>query len=313
MKAEGVNAMDRITVIGSLNMDMVINAPRIPALGETILGGGFSTIPGGKGANQATAIARLGGDLAMAGCVGDDAFGGQLIRSLKESSVDVSNVVKIPGCSTGVAVIAVCGGDNCIIVDPGANGHMDAARVTSLKSLIAGSAMIVLQLEIPLDAVAQAMWIAKKHDVKVLLNPAPAVPLDPEILRMTDFITPNESECGILTGRTIRTVDDAKEATMLLRDREANAVVVTLGENGALLRDKDGPYHVTARKVTAVDTTAAGDSFTGALAWAVVHGKSMRDSVRFASLAASVTVTRRGAQTSLPSYAEVIALCPADL
>ena len=297
--------MDRITVIGSLNMDMVINTPRAPAIGETILGSGFSTVPGGKGANQAVAIARLGGAVSMAGCVGEDSFGEILVRNLKDNGVDVLNIGKVAGCSSGVAVIAVCGGDNCIIVDPGANSRMDAGKAAGLEPLIAGSAMIVLQLEIPLKTVEQVMMIAKKHGTKVLLNPAPAVPLRKEILQMADIITPNESECELLTGRTIRSVDDAKEATLRLRVAGANAVVITLGEKGAILHDGSSFLHVPARKVQVVDTTAAGDSFTGALAYATVNGRSLQESVRFACLAASITVTRHGAQSSLPKYSEL--------
>jgi len=297
--------MDRITVIGSLNMDMVINTPRVPATGETILGNGFTTVPGGKGANQAVAIARLGGTVSMAGCVGGDAFGEALVHNLSVNGVDITNIEKVSGCSTGVAVIAVCRGDNSIMVAPGANNEMLASKVGHLEQLISNSAMIVLQLEIPLEAAKRAMELAIKHGVKVLLNPAPAVPLNSGILELTDIITPNESECAILAGMPVRSIDDAKKAAARLHDMGAKAVIVTLGENGALLCDVDGFFHVPVRTVHAVDTTAAGDSFTGALAWAVTEGMPLRESMRLASLAASVAVTRRGAQTSLPYLSDL--------
>jgi len=297
--------MGQITVIGSLNMDMTVNTPRMPGIGETILGSGFQTVPGGKGANQAVAIARLGGTVSMAGCIGDDSFGQALIQNLAANGVDTSGIDRVPGSPTGVAVITVCGGDNTIIVDPGANGQMQPDRVDALESLISESEMLVLQLEIPLEGAKRAMELAKKHRVKVLLNPAPAVPLKKEILELADIITPNESECEILTGMPIRSVGDAEKAAMELKRLGANTVIVTLGENGAILLDQRKFLHVPARKVQAVDTTAAGDSFTGALAYAVTKGMPLEESVHFAGIAASITVTRRGAQASMPYPADL--------
>jgi ribokinase len=298
--------MKRIAVIGSINMDMVVHTPRIPALGETILGSGFQTVPGGKGANQAVAAARLGGNVAMLGCVGDDFFGSALTGNLQMNGVDIRRIAVIENCASGVAVITVMGGDNCIIVDPGANSRVSTEMMDAAEDWIAQSAMVVLQLEIPLPAVERAMRIAKKHGVKILLNPAPAVKLSGEILQMADFLTPNETECGILAGMEVHTPGDAVAAAARLRDMGANTVVVTLGENGVVALGEGSAIRMGARKVKAVDTTAAGDTFTAALALGLVRGKALEEAIGYANAAASITVTRHGAQLSLPTEEEVL-------
>lgn len=297
--------MERITVIGSINIDLQVKTQRLPKIGETILGEGISFTPGGKGANQAVAIARLGGAVSMVGCVGGDSFGNILIENLSSNGVNTEYVETSKDCSSGMAIITVCQGDNCIIVDPGANENLGMETIDHAESLIASSDIVVLQLEIPLPVVKHAMQVAKKHGRFVILNPAPAIPLDIEILRMADIITPNETECGILTGVSTETYQDVIEAAKKLRVAGANTVITTLGSKGAMIFDGNDPILIPAKQVTAVDTTAAGDTFTAALAVSLMHNKPLIDAVRYATAAAAVTVTRFGAQSSLPTQEEV--------
>lgn len=297
--------MNKITVIGSLNADMVICTPRVPKMGETLSGSGFGIFPGGKGANQAVAAARLGGDVSMVGCVGSDAPGQSLVENLKCNNVDTKYVKILDNISTGVAVIVIKDGDNFIILDAGANGQITTAQVEGAEELIAASDILMLQLEIPLPVVERAVEIARKHNVKVLLNPAPACILPDTLLRNIDIITPNESECELLTGNKITSADDAVEATRKLLEKGVKRVVVTLGDKGAVYIDKEMVLHKGVPKVDVVDTTAAGDSFSGALAVALASGKPIDKAMDFANRTAGITVTRKGAQTSLPHLHEV--------
>lgn len=297
--------MRKITVIGSLNMDLVISTPRIPALGETILGNGFFTAPGGKGANQAVAAARLGGRVTMVGCVGNDIFGKELLQNLSENNVEIKKVKQIENTPTGVAMITVKDGDNFIIVDPGANSTLTPAMIVELETLIKESFMVVIQLEIPFETVEMAIALAHKHGTKVLLNPAPARTLSDELLRNIDILTPNEKECEQITGLPIKTIDDAKAAALFLMRKGIPQVIITMGSGGVVYNDGNKLLHKPVHKVKAVDTTAAGDSFTGAVAVALSEGKSIDEAIDFANIVGALTVSKSGAQRSLPMRIEV--------
>ena len=294
-----------ITVIGSLNMDLVISTPGIPVLGETILGSGFFTAPGGKGANQAVAAAKLGGSVSMAGCAGDDIFGKELLQNLALNSVNIENVRLLVDTPTGIAMITVKDGDNFIIVDPGANAKLTPQMIDSLEGLIKDSFIVVIQLEIPLETAERAVCLAKKHGVKILLNPAPAAKLSDELLGKIDIITPNEKECELLTGLPVSSVDEAKADLLCLRDKGIPQVIITMGSAGVVYNSGNEILHKPAHRVTAVDTTAAGDCFSGALAVALSEGKTIDEAVSFANIAGALTVTKKGAQMSLPSRKDV--------
>lgn len=297
--------MSRIVVVGSLNMDLVISTPRMPEMGETILGNGFMTVPGGKGANQAVAAARLGGSVTMIGCAGDDLFGGNLIENLKSNGIDTANIKRLQGIPTGIAVILIENCNNYIIVDPGANARLEPADIKEFEELIKCSDMVMAQLEIPLDTVKFTLGLAKKHNVKTLLNPAPAVRLNDDFMDMVDILTPNETECEIITGIRIRTIDDAKSAVKYLLAKGIKTVVITLGGNGVVYNSGSELIHKPVRKVKVIDTTAAGDSFSGALAVALSNGEDINSSIDFANAVGSLTVTKKGAQSSLPDLRQV--------
>jgi len=295
----------KITVVGSLNMDLVVNTPWIPALGETILGSGFFTAPGGKGANQAVAAARLGGSVAMVGCVGNDIFGQELVKNLTDNGVNIEHVRLLDNTPTGIAMITVKDGDNFIIVNPGANAGLTPEMIENIEDLIKESYIVIIQLEIPVETVERTICLAKKHGVKVLLNPAPAGNLPEELLQKVDIITPNEKECEFLTGVAVNCVEDAKAALQVLKGRGIPQVLITLGAGGVVYNNGDEVVHKPARCVKAVDSTAAGDAFTGALAVAIAKGKQIGDAVDFASIAGALTVTKSGAQKSLPAKEDV--------
>ena len=297
--------MAKICIVGSLNMDLCVETPRVPAMGETILGGGFFTSPGGKGANQAVAAAKLGAGVTMIGRVGSDAFGAQLLENLRGCGVGTRHVRAVPGAATGVAVIVLHNRDNCIIVAPGANALLSPRDISDLEPVIAESDLLVLQLEIPLETARQAMELARARGVKVLLNPAPAARLPADFLALADILTPNESECALLTGLPCDTPEQVELAAKALLQMGVPQVVVTLGGSGVLYASGETATRKPAWPVRVADTTAAGDSFTGALAAALAAGANFGGAIDFALAAAALTVTRKGAQNSLPSLAEV--------
>jgi len=295
-----------ITVIGSLNMDLVINTKRIPRPGETVLGKSFKQVPGGKGGNQADAAAKLGADVHLIGCVGDDAMGVLLMNSLKADGVTVDAISVKAKTATGVAAIIVeDSGDNAITVAPGANYELTPQDIESLRPLLADSAILLLQLEIPLDTVKTALKIGKSAGNMTILNPAPASDLDDEILNSVDILTPNETELEFLTGHKTETLAQIEDAGKSLLAKGVRQLVVTLGQNGCMHIDQSGAKHYNAYKVKAIDTTAAGDSFNAALAVYLDAGKSMEDAIAFALKVGAMTVTKEGAQTSLPLKSEV--------
>ncbi|MFQ5858990.1 MAG: ribokinase [Anaerolineae bacterium] len=295
--------MSKITVVGSLNIDLVVRAPRFPGPGETIAGHDFHTIPGGKGANQAVAAARQGADVSMVGRVGDDAFGQRLRETLRQDGVDTRHVTADPQAPTGVAVIAVDeAGENRIILAAGANGRVSPADVNAATSAIAQADVLVLQLEVPLPAVMRAIEVARENRVAVILNPAPAQPLPTELLASIDYLIPNESEAALLADSDASRPEQAAQA---LRSAGVRSVIVTLGEQGALLVDSTRNRSVSGFAVSVVDTTAAGDAFVGAFAVALAEGQSAMAAVRWANAAGALATTVLGAQPSLPTHAAV--------
>jgi ribokinase len=283
-------------------MDLVARAPRIPQPGETIIGGDFRTAPGGKGANQAVAAARLGAQVSMVGRVGCDAFAESLLSNLVAAGVDHAFVIQDPEAATGVALIAVDdAGQNSIVVASGANMRLSPADVDSAEAAIAGADALLLQLESPLEAVTRAAEVACAHEVRVILNPAPARSLPAALLSLVDVLIPNESETALLTGLPVGDQAEAQAAAAALRVLGVGTVILTLGERGALLAQKGAAELVPAFEVKPVDTTAAGDAFVGGFAVALAEGKSLAEAVRWGNAAGALATTRLGAQPSLPT------------
>jgi ribokinase len=298
--------MADIVVIGSLNMDLVVKAPRMPLGGETLPGRDFQMIPGGKGANQAAAAARLGAQVAMVGRVGGDAFGPQLIENLRCQGVDTGHIRIDDEAATGIAMIIIDDtGQNSIVVSPGANGRVNEQDVDRVEGVLSQAKMLLLQFEVPLGTVEYAIQMAARHQVKVILNPAPARPALPGLIEKVDNQVPNQFEASTLTGMETKDVPSAEGAARKLLEYGVPVVIITLGERGALMASEQGMAHVPARSVHAVDTTAAGDAFIGGLAVALVKGFPLDEAVPYASCAGALAVTKFGAQTSLPSAEEV--------
>jgi ribokinase len=295
-----------ITVIGSSNTDMVVKSGRLPAPGETVLGGVFGMYPGGKGANQAVAAARLGGTVHFVGKRGADIFGTEAAALLAKEGIDTTHFTVHPHLPSGVALITINEeAENCIVVASGANAALSVDDVASVASLIGESSVVLLQLETPLDTIIQAVNIAAEHGITVILNPAPAQPLPASLLEKVSILTPNETEAGILTGIAITNLDSAKEAAFALTGKGVGTVVITLGAEGALVYHEKQFTKINGVPVKAVDTTAAGDVFNGALAVALAEGQSVEGAARFACRAAAISVTRMGAQTSAPTKQEL--------
>jgi len=297
-----------IAVVGSANLDLVVTVDRIPLAGETVMGGDLRRIPGGKGANQAVAAARLGRRVAMVGRVGHDEGGAILRSALHDDGVDTSMLRTSKGVASGVALISVArDGDNAIVVSPGANGHLTPADIVSASEVLAHASVTLLQLEVPIDAVTAA---ARAAGGTVVLNPAPALRdrLPPELIAAVDILVPNQTELATLTGHQHEV--DVDTAADLARRLPCEAVVVTLGAQGALVVEGEKALHVPAPKVEPVDTTAAGDSFCAALADALVGGATVPEATRWAVRVGAATTLQTGAQPSLPTRDEVARLIP---
>ena len=295
--------MGKILVVGSINMDVTIFTGRMPSRGETIAGTGFLLSPGGKGANQAVAAARMEAATAMYGCVGADVFGHELLRSLGADGVDTRAVRALDGVSTGVASITVCDGDNRIILHAGANARVGVEA--SLEPLIEACDALLLQLEIPLETVFSAIGMAHGKGKRVFLTPAPAAALPEELYAKVEYLVPNEGESSALLKREIVSDQDVSWALERFRALGVAQPVITLGERGVGLFVEGKPLILPAYRVRSVDTTAAGDTFTGALASAIVDGMALIEAVDFAQRAAAICVTRPGAQNAIPTREEV--------
>lgn len=305
--AEDSNKNNRkIIVIGSSNTDMVVRTARLPKPGETLLGGMFLMNPGGKGANQAVAASRLGGDVLFIARTGNDIFGREARELLKKEGIDVSHIYTDDEYPSGVALINVDeNGENCIAVAPGSNDKLSVEDVRNALDLISGSDIILLQLEIPLQTVLWATETAKKAGCRVILNPAPARELPSEIFRNLYMITPNETEAEVLTGIKVNDKKSAEEASSLLISKGVSKVIITMGSHGAFYFNGQSGKMIDAPKVKAVDTTAAGDVFNGALCVALAEGSDPESAILFANKAAAISVTRLGAQSSAPYLKEI--------
>ncbi len=296
----------QILVVGSSNTDMVIKAARLPRPGETILGGTFFMNPGGKGANQAVAIARLGGSVTFICKTGSDIFGHQSQQLFEEEGINTSYVFSDSGNPSGVALITVDEkAENCIVVASGANANLLPSDLAKAEEAIEQADLILMQLEVPMETVCFVADIAWQKGKKVILNPAPAHPLPADLLRHLYLITPNETEAEMITGVKITDESSAGEAARLLSEMGGQHVIITLGSKGALIYSDGKAEMVPALKVEAVDTTAAGDVFNGALTVALSEGRSLKEAARFACKASAISVTRVGAQSSAPYRNEV--------
>lgn len=296
----------QILVVGSSNTDMVIKAAHLPRPGETILGGTFFMNPGGKGANQAVAIARLGGSVIFICKTGSDIFGHQSQQLFEEEGINTSYVFSDSGNPSGVALITVDEkAENCIVVASGANANLLPSDLAKAEEAIEQTDLVLMQLEIPMETVCFVADIAWRKGKKVILNPAPAYPLPADLLHHLYLITPNETEAEMITGVKITDESSAGEAARVLSEMGVQHVIITLGSKGALIYSDGKAEMVPALKVEAVDTTAAGDVFNGALTVALSEGRSLKEAARFACKASAISVTRVGAQSSAPYRNEV--------
>ena len=296
----------KIVVLGSINMDLVAVAPSLPTPGETVMGSDFATLPGGKGANQAVAAARLGAEVRMVGRVGDDVFGPMLLENLETNGVDASDVVITPGVSSGIAVILLDDErENYIVGIYGANMTCDEVQAAAASRALEGADALLLQMEIPLDVSLEAARIARRMGVRVIYDPAPPSKIPLSCYDAFDIIAPNQSEAEVLTGVAVEDVGSAYEAASILRERGVRVALVKLGEQGVVYSGDQGVGHVPAFEVDAIDTVAAGDGFAGALAVALAEGQPLELALRFASAAGALVVTKRGAQDAMPDRVEV--------
>lgn len=297
----------KVVVVGSLNMDLVARAQRLPRAGETLAGESFATVPGGKGANQAVAAARLGAAVAMIGNVGDDAYGQQLRQALLDEQIDCQGVAVCAGVSSGLALIVVdASSQNSIVIIPGGNGQLMPESVQAFDVLLQGAEVIICQLEVPAQTVAYTLERGRALGKTVILNPAPCTgPLPLNWYGAIDYLIPNESEAQALTGLPVTDLASAEAAASHLRSLGVKNVIVTLGAQGALFANAQGFKHFPAPVVQPVDTTAAGDTFVGGFAAALARGAEEGEAIAFGQRAAALSVTRAGAQPSIPYLAEL--------
>lgn len=291
--------MGKVVVVGSINVDLVFTSDIRPEAGETVLGNSFSVISGGKGGNQAVAASKLGADVTMIGCVGNDSNGEFSLKNLQNMHVDTSCVERTDDVPTGVANIIVSEGDNSIIVVPGSNHKISIDIINKYKEVILSADIVLLQLEIPIDVVEYALKLCSENNVKAVLNPAPAVELSRSMIENAAFITPNEHEVKIIFGK-----DSVKETDEILK-LYPNKLIVTMGSRGVKYYDGKDMKIVPVEKVEVVDTTGAGDTFNGGLAAALVRGMNLDDAIRFANKAAGIAITKLGAQTGMPTLKEM--------
>lgn len=305
--------MSRIAVIGSINTDMVVRSTEIPKPGQTLMGHSFITTGGGKGANQAVAAARLGGEVSLIARIGADAFGEISLENFKKEKINTAHVYTDQNAPSGIAIIVVDDkGENVIVVAPGANTLLNEDDIQKAEDTIKNADIVLLQLEIPMNTVAEGVNLAKKYKRTVILNPAPASAIPEDILQQIDIITPNQTEALSLTGITITNVTSAQQACDILHDKGISTVIITMGEQGAYLSSGNDKQMVAGYNAgKAIDTVAAGDTFCGGLAIAIAEGKSLYEAIQFANAAAALSVTKAGAQASIPNREEVTNLLKA--
>jgi ribokinase len=299
--------MKNIVVVGSLNADLVQQVDRLPKSGETIAGSDLKIIPGGKGANQAYAAARLGGSVEMVGYVGDDAFGPMLTKSLQDTGADTSKVRVSPGATGTAAILVLPGGQNTIVISPGANGRLTATKTISALRTMGQHSILLTQLEVPIEASQAAMKLARERGATTIFDPAPARSLPSGFLKLVSFLTPNQTEAALLLGShdVIESYEDAENAARHLLERGPGAVVMKLGSMGVVIADTKSCRRFPSFPVEPVDTTAAGDTWNGAFAVALAENKPIAEAARFANAAGALSVTRHGAQSSIPDRAAV--------
>ena len=298
--------MGKIVIVGSSNVDLIVKTARIPLPGETVMGGDFMMVCGGKGANQAVTVNRLGAEAVFVTRIGTDMFGDRLLSQYRSEKMRTDFVVRDPEAASGVAIISVdAKGENCIVVAAGANERLSIKDIDGAREQIVSADYVLMQMEIPLEVIRYVKDMAVSAGVKVILNPAPARCLDDDLLSGLYMITPNETECAILTGMEVSDERHASAAPRRLLERGVRNVIVTMGSRGALIETPQQSTMIAARRVEAVDTTAAGDVFNGAMAVALSEGGSIVEAVRMATVASSISVTRMGAQPSVPTRAEV--------
>lgn len=298
--------MKKIVVVGSINMDLVIQSNRQPKIGETIMGSDFFTSPGGKGANQAVAVAKLGGKVTMIGCIGNDSFGHDMINNMQNLGIETKYIKICKDIPTGVAMINIVNGDNSIIINSGANYSLLKSDILYLEDIISQHEIMLIGHEVSDEVIESSVKIAKTHNLTVILNPAPARSINPWVLENVDFLTPNLSETEVITKTKINNTDDIKKSIRILKEMGVKNVVMTLGKDGAAYSLGDFVVFKQAPSVAVVDTTAAGDTFNGAFAVKLAQGLIIEDAVSFGIFAASLTVTKKGAQNSIPTLKEVL-------
>lgn len=297
----------KIIVAGSSNTDMVVKVPRIPKPGETIMGGEFMVIPGGKGANQAVACARMGVQTTFITCLGDDAFAAQSIENYKKDGIDTSFIKLQKGVNSGVALINVSeDGENCITVAPGANSYLFPSDIEALSDMIRTANIILVQLEIPMETVETIAQLAETFQIPFILNPAPAAKLSDDLLSKISVITPNETEAALLVSEKDTDEPNISGMANALFDKGLETVIITMGGKGVYLKTKEYDEAIPGYQVKTLDTTAAGDIFNGALAAALAGEKSIKEAIGFAQRAAAISVTRMGAQPSAPYLKEIM-------
>ena len=302
--------MNKICILGSINMDMVVSVKRMPLVGETIFSDNFKLAHGGKGANQAVAAQRLGAQVSMIGKVGQDAYGLQIVNSMKKENINVDNIFKDNDNPTGTAIINVDNeGNNSIIVVPGANMTLDLKEINKCKEVITSSDIIITQFETPIEVTIEAFKFAKENGVITILNPAPANDIPKELLKYTDIIVPNETEAAALTKVRVNDFESAKQAANVFFDSNVEYVIITLGHKGAAVISREDGILIPAYKVNAIDTTAAGDSFIGAVSTKLTKDNlninSLAEAVKFANKVSAIAVQREGAQPSIPYLKEI--------
>ncbi|GAK87410.1 ribokinase [Vibrio ponticus] len=298
--------MNKLVVLGSVNADHVLQVPSFPRPGETLHGRNYQVIPGGKGANQAVAAARLNADIGFIACVGDDVFGINIRQEFQADNIDISAVKMQPDCPTGIAMIQVAdSGENSICISAEANDHLTATAIEQDIARIEQAEYLLMQLETPMCGIEKAAQVAKAAGTKVILNPAPARPLSEALLSNVDIITPNETEAEVLTGVAIRDEQSAQQAAEILHQKGIETVMITLGAKGVWLSQNRIGKTISGFRVQATDTTAAGDTFNGAFVTGLLEQMPIESAVKFAHAAAAISVTRFGAQTSIPQRKEV--------